>query len=94
LLDYVYFETVPMMSAERGQQLDFSGVMRREHFVDPASLLKKAEYEKLKKAFEALECESVELEKDVPSGESMAELLIMLNEGIELSLREGEIDLS
>lgn len=93
IIRYVYFHTEPMLSAERGQQLDFEVIQKRAKPINPVSLLdKKTISEMRNRILTAMDDDMQKDEKEVGNipPELYAELLESSKSG-NINIPEGEI---
>lgn len=88
LLDYVYFETEPMLAAEKGQRLDFTKVQKQPPALyrrtpstpDPKQLRSiKEKFMKLRQSLEAQREKSHSAYKDAPHDQVFTDALLELN---------------
>ncbi len=92
LLDYVYFETAPMRNSVRGQALDFSGIHKPTHFVDPVSLLPLKVFNDLREKFRQLKIPKVdEGRKPGEIDAALAQLLEAIDAESPLNIPEGDV---
>jgi hypothetical protein len=92
LLDYVYFETAPMLNAIKGKSLNFDFISRPHRFIDPVSFLPKGTFDELRKRFEQLSIAKKErFTKEGQVDEDLMQLLANIDEEDKLELSGGEV---
>jgi hypothetical protein len=104
LLDYVYYETEPMVGVKKGEILKFDSISRPERFIDPTSLLDRATFSALQKRFQRQEFEEIKDEDiltdnnvmllcnelDSPESEFLGEYDIIVDDTTASGLRERD----
>lgn len=91
LLDFVYFETEPMLNATKGQALDFSLINKRRLFVDPVSRLKKNAFNQLVEKSKQIDLGASDEGFRITLGREKEELMSIYDDSSEVYLPEGEI---
>jgi uncharacterized phage-associated protein len=92
LLDYVYFETAPMLNAIKGKSLVFDFITKPQRFIDPISFLSKSTFDELKKRFEQLSIAKKErFAKEGQVDTELLQLLANIDKEDEFGLSGGEV---
>ncbi|RKY04085.1 MAG: hypothetical protein DRP56_10515, partial [Planctomycetota bacterium] len=89
-LDFVYFETEPMLNATKGKALDFSFINKRRLFVDPVSRLKKNTFKLLLDKSTKLELDDADNGFHIFLSKEKEELMSIYDDTSEVNLPEGE----